>query len=45
MLDFPDGRDSVRIAQIDAVKRVQNEFLGHILRRTPTSIDWEGKTH
>jgi hypothetical protein len=37
-----DGR-SLRTVQVSAVRRMQAHFFGSILRRTTTSLDWEGK--
>jgi hypothetical protein len=37
-----DGR-SHRTTQISAVRRMQTHFLGSILRRTTSSLNWEGK--
>jgi TATA-binding protein-associated factor len=33
---------SLRVTQIAAVKRMQSQFHGHILRRTSNSMDWKG---
>lgn len=39
-----DDGDAFRRVQIAAVKRIQNQFLGHILRRTTNSRNWKGKS-
>ena len=36
-----DDGQSLRITQVAAVKRMQKQFLGHILRRTVNSKDWK----
>ncbi|KAF9061747.1 hypothetical protein BDP27DRAFT_1452086 [Rhodocollybia butyracea] len=35
---------SVQKAQIIAVRRIQKQFFGHVLRRTANSLNWEKKT-
>ena len=37
-----DDGESLRVAEVLAVKRMQAQFSGHILRRTTDSIDWRG---
>jgi hypothetical protein len=37
-----DGGQSLRLAQIEAVTRMQKQFSGHILRRTANSANWKG---
>jgi hypothetical protein len=38
-----DDGQSLRLAQIEAVVRLQRQFAGHILRRTATSVNWKGE--
>lgn len=38
-----DGR-SLRITQIESVRRMQSHFIGSILRRTTDSLTWDGRT-
>jgi TATA-binding protein-associated factor len=38
-----DGR-SLRIVQIESVRRMQTHFIGSILRRTTDSLTWDGRT-
>lgn len=40
---FDDDGQELRKAQLTAVRRMQTQFLGHILRRTTTSVSWENK--
>ena len=37
-----DDGQSLRLAQLSTVLRMQGQFSGHILRRTATSINWKG---
>lgn len=37
-----DDGITLRIAQLEAVRRMQKDFAGSILRRTPSSVDWQG---
>jgi hypothetical protein len=37
-----DDGITLRTAQIEAVRQMQKGFTGSILRRTPSSIDWQG---
>jgi hypothetical protein len=37
-----DDGISEKIAKIETVRRMQSQFVGHILRRTPASLDWQG---
>jgi hypothetical protein len=37
-----DDGQSLQIEEILAVRRMQNQFAGHILRRTTDSVDWNG---
>jgi|SRR5215475_14592483 len=39
-----DDGVAVRVAQIEAVRRMQGQFAGHIIRRTTDSKNWMGKT-
>jgi hypothetical protein len=38
-----DDGQALRLAQISAVTRMQQQFSGHILRRTANSLNWKGK--
>jgi hypothetical protein len=38
-----DDGQSLRLAQITAVTRMQRQFSGHILRRTANSMNWKGE--
>ncbi|KAF8500014.1 P-loop containing nucleoside triphosphate hydrolase protein [Hysterangium stoloniferum] len=40
---YDDNGESVRKAQIKAVRKMHRMFAGHILHRVPDSKDWEGK--
>lgn len=40
---YDDDGQALRKAQLTAVRRMQTQFLEHILRRTTASISWEGK--
>ncbi|KAF8523869.1 P-loop containing nucleoside triphosphate hydrolase protein [Hysterangium stoloniferum] len=40
---YDDNGESMRKAQIKAVRKMHRMFAGHILRRVPDSKDWEGK--
>lgn len=35
---------SVQKAQIIAVRRIQKQFIGHVIRRTANSLNWEKKS-
>jgi TATA-binding protein-associated factor len=37
-----DDGESLQIAEVLAVRRMQAQFSGHILRRTTDSVDWRG---
>jgi TATA-binding protein-associated factor len=37
-----DDGESLKIAEVLAVRRMQAQFSGHILRRTTDSVDWRG---
>lgn len=37
-----EGPDMVRLAQIEAVLRMQGQYKGQIIRRTIDSKDWRG---
>jgi TATA-binding protein-associated factor len=39
-----DDGITLRQAQVDAVRRMQAQFAGHILRRTVDSQNWKGQT-
>jgi len=38
-----DNGKAASLVQLEAVKRIQKHFLGFILRRSTTSLDWEQK--
>ena len=38
-----DDGESLRLAQVQAVLRMQKQLSGHILRRTAHSSDWKGE--
>lgn len=40
---WDDDGQGLRKAQLTAVRRMQSQFMGYILRRTTTSVSWEGK--
>ncbi|KAF8529096.1 hypothetical protein BU17DRAFT_80270 [Hysterangium stoloniferum] len=40
---YDDNGESVRKAQIKAVRKMHRMFVGHILHHVPDSKDWEGK--
>lgn len=37
-----DNGQSLQIAEVLAVRRMQDQFAGYILRRTTDSVDWKG---
>jgi hypothetical protein len=39
-----DDGQSLRVAQIEAVRRMQKQFKRSVLRRTTDSRNWEGQT-
>jgi hypothetical protein len=39
-----DDGMALRVAQIEAVRRMQTQFAGHIIRRTTDSKNWKGQT-
>ena len=38
-----DDGESLKAAEVAAVRRMQKQFSGHILRRTTDSVDWRGE--
>ncbi|KAF9033680.1 hypothetical protein BDP27DRAFT_1374971 [Rhodocollybia butyracea] len=43
-VEIDDDGLSIQKAQIIAVRRIQKQFFGHVLRRTANSLNWEKKT-
>jgi TATA-binding protein-associated factor len=37
-----DDGISKKIANIETVRQMKTQFSGHIIRRTPASLDWQG---
>jgi hypothetical protein len=37
-----DDGESLKVAEVLAVRRMQSQFRGHMLRRTTDSVDWRG---